>query len=341
MSQEEFYELLKKYRQGECTREEIELIERFDANLIRHGKVDFSDQEKEKLEFEYISEMANYAKGGTGRQAGTVQLLPWRKLGVAASLIFLVSAALFVPGLLEGVEPSRLVSNDSISSDSVLLRNSTARVMQHTLPDLSVISLQPGARIRYSKTFQSAGNREVMLEGVAFFDVRRDEKKPFIVYTGEVVTQVLGTSFTIDAVPGARDVTVLVKTGKVSVFRKAEKDIGALSETILTPNQKAVFNQDEKTVDKLLVENPQPLISKEEVSKIRFEKATASEVFGALERVYGIEIVFDRTAFSNCLLKTSISEGELFNRLEIICNAIGATYKVEGTRIIVDGSGCN
>jgi transmembrane sensor len=163
------------------------------------------------------------------------------------------------------------------------------------------------------------------------------------VYTAEVTTRVLGTSFTIKARPGEKDVTVTVKTGKVSVYRHQGKteSTAALNETILTPNQKIIYDRQKDKVSRMLVEDPQTIVPAEEVKKLHFEDASVSEIFAALERVYGVAIVFDTKALYACTLTTSIAGGTIYNRLDMICKAIGTTYTVEETHIVIHGTGCN
>jgi transmembrane sensor len=202
--------------------------------------------------------------------------------------------------------------------------------------------LQPGGKISYLASFDKT-EREIYLEGEAFFDVKRDETRPFLVYTQEITTKVLGTSFTVKADPGDKNITVAVKTGKVSVYAHHGKSESPSTsrETILTPNQKIIYNRQQDKVSRMLVENPQAILPVEEIKKWHFEEASVAEIFAALEKVYGVAIVFDAETLSSCTLTTSISGGTIYNRLDIICKAIGTTYTVEETKIVIHGSGCN
>jgi ferric-dicitrate binding protein FerR (iron transport regulator) len=74
--------------------------------------------------------------------------------------------------------------------------------------------------------------------------VKRNPQKPFIIYTKKLITQVLGTSFTIKANPDIEEERVIVKTGKVSVL--AQKQASDRNHTnpntiIVTPNQEVVY----------------------------------------------------------------------------------------------------
>src|SRR5690606_37685879 len=84
-----------------------------------------------------------------------------------------------------------------------------------------------------------SGNREVKLTGEAFFEIKKDESRPFLVYAQGIVTKVLGTSFNIRARQGDEKIIVDVKTGKVAVFREKNSNEEPY---LLTPNQQVVYD---------------------------------------------------------------------------------------------------
>ncbi len=59
--------------------------------------------------------------------------------------------------------------------------------------------------------------REIWLQGEAYLDVAQLQEKPFEVHTGPITTQVLGTTFNIDAYDVNGNIAVTVKSGKVAV----------------------------------------------------------------------------------------------------------------------------
>jgi hypothetical protein len=154
---------------------------------------------------------------------------------------------------------------------------------------------------------------------------------------------VLGTSFSVKAREGERQITVAVKTGKVSVYA-IQESVPASStpkEIILTPNQQIVFDKTEKEISKQIVKNPQVILPIEQIRLMRFEEAPVSEIFLALEKAYGVDIDFDETIFSLCELTTVIAEDGLYNRLDIICDAIGTTYQLKDDQIVISDTGCH
>nr|WP_228084940.1 FecR family protein [Mucilaginibacter sp. JRF] len=86
------------------------------------------------------------------------------------------------------------------------------------LADGSKIWLNSGSKLKYPTVFNASEREVELLEGEAFFDVKHDDKKPFIVHSKGLVTQVLGTSFNVKAYSYQSSIQVSVATGKVGVL---------------------------------------------------------------------------------------------------------------------------
>lgn len=220
--------------------------------------------------------------------------------------------------------------------------NTTARPRLVSLPDGSTVTLENDSRVSFAKSFEGK-NREVYLTGAAFFDVIKNPDKPFLVYSNELVTKVLGTSFRIQAFEKEKNIVVSVKTGRVSVYPKKSLE-SADPETagmLLTPNQEVKFTRVEERFNRTLIEKPTILLTQEELQQYAFDNAPVSRIFAALERAYGVEIVFDEEVMANCHLTTSLSAETLFDKLAVICEGIGASYKVVDAKVVISGRGCN
>ena len=93
----------------------------------------------------------------------------------------------------------------------------------YVLPDSTSVTLAKGAVLRY-KDFGKV-SRRVEMTGKIWFDVTRDETKPFEVVTENSFIRVLGTQFQVDAtVASAQAVEIYVASGKVLFARSAESD---------------------------------------------------------------------------------------------------------------------
>ncbi|MEJ7644767.1 MAG: FecR domain-containing protein [Chryseolinea sp.] len=279
-------------------------------------------------------------------KSGRFSTLAW--YGIAASILVIAVAAF---SLLEYGNinlPGKQSAAEIRKADGEhLLKYSNESNMPHSLvlEDGTVVTLQPHSVIEYPQLF-SATRRDVYLSGEAFFNVARNPQKPFSVYANEIVTRVLGTSFTVRAYEKERDVVVAVKTGKVSVFRDAENQLLkdstiSLEGTLLTPNQQIVFSRDKARMLKSLVEEPLALPAAADVDEFRFVDTPIREVFARLEKAYGVVIIFDEEIMADCLFNTSSLKGLTFyDKLRLVCKGVNAKYEILDANIIITGSGC-
>lgn len=111
--------------------------------------------------------------------------------------------------------------------------NLTAETIQFALDDGTRVYLHPGAEISYNVSTLD-DRREVKLHGDAYFDVTRNELKPFVVYTDNIGIKVLGTAFSVSSSPEVSQ--VVLERGSVRLISSE----GA-SMVTLSPNQKATF----------------------------------------------------------------------------------------------------
>ena len=242
--------------------------------------------------------------------------IPWMQFAASVAFIMLLGWAVY-SAMIKREQKPQLGQQDSIieHSDSFTEKtNSTSQTIELALSDGSKISLAPKGRIRYPEHFDGE-RREVFLEGEAFFDIAKDPEHSFLVYANGLVTKVLGTSFRIKAYGDSREVTVEVKTGRVSVFAQSDPHLKEkvadkqLQGVILTPNQKIIYARNEvQKMVKTLVEKPEMVVSKAEIPQFEFEDTPASDVFNAIARAYGIDILYDEALLKDCPLTAHLVE---------------------------------
>ncbi len=226
--------------------------------------------------------------------------------------------------------------------------NTSSKTIKINLPDNSQIVLKPNSKISYPAEFNKEEAREVYLSGEAFFNVSKNTKRPFYVYTNDLITKVLGTSFNIKTYENCSNLEVEVKTGKVSVFHRDElqkdKKVKELltTGTILTPNQKVKYTGELKSLTKLIVDHPEVIVSSISAAPINeFIDKPVSSIFNNLQEAYGIDIEYNSKLYGDCLLTASFSNESLFEKIDLICKGIEAKYHVENARIIISGRGCH
>jgi transmembrane sensor len=221
--------------------------------------------------------------------------------------------------------------------------NNSKTPLKVKLEDGSIVTLEKDSKLSYPSHFES-NKRMVILSGDAFFEIATNPIKPFYVYANEVVTKVLGTSFSVQASDNGKRVIVKVKTGKVSVYHQHEININdpETEALILLPNQQAIFNRPTEDLSKHLVEIPMPFIDKtNENLPTEFDEAAISQILEVLEKRYGVKIIFNTELLSNCFITTKLRNESIYHQLDLICKIIGGTYKKVDAQIILESKGCN
>jgi transmembrane sensor len=220
--------------------------------------------------------------------------------------------------------------------------NNTDGEQRIVLSDGSEVVLEKNSRLTYAANF-SSGKREVYLEGNAFFNITRNPERPFIVYTQTIVTKVLGTSFYVKANTKAETASVVVKTGKVSVFKRenfTSTDAGSatLKGMVIMPNQQVIYDITNEQMNKSLVEKP--AMATQAAYNFEFDDTPATEVFKALQAAYGVPVLLDEEVMRSCTISASLGNENFYEKLRIICKIINATYEVIDGTVVINTKGC-
>ena len=220
--------------------------------------------------------------------------------------------------------------------------NTTEKPLLVLLSDGSSILLSKNARLSYPSSF-SGNKREVYLDGEAFFEVAKKPEMPFFVYANEIVTKVIGTSFRITAIKGEKNINVIVKTGKVSVYRLKQVNVTPLKVevkgVVITENQQIVFEKKQETFVKSLVSQPQ-IITKNANFSFNYYDTPANVIFEELQQAYGVQFIYDKGLFKDCAVTAALADEPLKEKLSLICQAIEATFEIIDGQIVIQGVGC-
>lgn len=183
--------------------------------------------------------------------------------------------------------------------------------------------------------FNANGKREVYLEGEAYFDIKHDASRPFIVHTGKLQTTVLGTAFNIKTNPGTEIITVTVTRGKVKVGDDKS------TYNVLLPNEQMVVDQNMSSHIKKPVKAETVIAWKNE--DIYFDDVNIKDVANQLEERFNISIVFSNEIIKNCRFSATFLKTQ---SLEQILNVIGEFNHIkyqlkDKNTVLLDGAGCN
>lgn len=204
-----------------------------------------------------------------------------------------------------------------------------------SLPDGTMVTLNEGSKLDYPAAFNQS-SRDVYLTGEAFFDVKHDEGKPFLVHTGSFITRVLGTAFNIRAYPGDANVSVTVTRGKVQI----QSDENKKTLGVLTAGDQLVI--DKKSAGVSWVKADVQKVVQWKVTDLVFDNATVDEAIVALGNRYGKTFLFENESLRDCRFTANFLNDSLDQSLDVICTLINAHWKQkEGSDVIViNGLGC-
>lgn len=199
------------------------------------------------------------------------------------------------------------------------------------LSDSSTVLLNAGSTLRYPKIF-AAGQREIELEGEAFFEVTRDEKRPFTVKSGAVDVSVLGTSFNIKNFV-EEPIEITVATGLVKVKSILNDSI------LLKPNQQVRFEKSTGLSPVSLVNAAQVAAWKK--GTLVFTNRNLGEIAKQLERHYDKKIILSNNKLVACMPLGEHHNESLESVLSSLQFVLNIEYKITKDSVIIDGKGCN
>lgn len=343
MSRNAFQELLKRYLEGKCSDEEKAVIEKW-YNLLDEGDIkELSEAEVAEI---LDTRVWNLISEKIDTEAAVIPIQRRRYLWPALAAACL--AGILVAGYVIHV-PALQPDFLSGVQEVVTTRNTTQEPMPVALSDGSLITLRPGATLRFPARF-TAARREVFLTGEGFFEITPDKARPFFVFSGNLITRVVGTSFHVRSNdPSHAGNEVAVVTGKVVVtkneghrFYEDLLQTGDAGVVELIPNQRAIYSKESSEMLVTLVEHPVPVeTAQAQIAPVSFifNNSPLAAVLTILEKTYGIAIDTGQP-LDACTFTGDLSDQDLYTQLDFICQSVGATYQIEGTRILVRGGDC-
>lgn len=193
------------------------------------------------------------------------------------------------------------------------------------LPDSSEIWLNAGTVFKYPKDFAQK-ERLVYLNGEAYFTVKRDAARPFIVKASQMSVKVLGTSFNVKAYPDDERISTTLTSGKVEVNTPSQ------SPRILRPNEQLTYNR--KTSQLSLAEIPADNTDSWVAGKLIFTNASFPEIRQTLERRYNV-VINNRIPLSETTRYTVrfLQNEGIEDVLNVLGDIIGFGYRKNGTNI--------
>lgn len=203
---------------------------------------------------------------------------------------------------------------------------------QIVLADGTKVWLNSDTKIKYPGNF-ATNQRDVYLEGEAFFEVTKNAHRPFVVHTSGMDVRVLGTKFDVKAYPDEKNIEASLFEGKINLETKGPADDKIIKTEVL-PGQSFAYLTTEK---KLVAGNfPKDEIDGWKKNQLIFKDDTFNNLVRKVERWYDVKIVYDEFLFNDRRLTVELREGERLDRLmQIISLALQVNYKYENGTILL------
>ena len=201
-----------------------------------------------------------------------------------------------------------------------------------TLPDNSVVTLNKDASITYPRVF-SGTDRTVSMDGEVFFEVTRNENKPFIVNLGLSNVEVLGTTFNINAEDNNDRIEVVVNTGKVRFGTTSGNE-----SVILTKGEKGTLMKNMNMISK--VQNDDVNFMAWKTRQLVFNDVDLDVVIQTVNKLYDSQISFSTDVGKNCKVTVSFDNQSIEAILSVLELTLDLEYKKTGDLIEVVKTGC-
>jgi len=226
------------------------------------------------------------------------------------------AAAIAIAGLLVfKTIKNPVLMTPEISSYELVTKNKKDTLL---MPDSSIIVLNKYSKLLYTSQYGEK-DRQVTLEGEAYFDVAKNADKPFIVDLPKSKIQVLGTKFNIKSYDSTPHITTTLISGSIKYQTQR-------SQIILTPNQNLTFN---KKNDKIIVtkcDAEQAMLWMKGLYK--YQSVTLESLVQDLSIVYDQRIYIIDHDLSETIISGTFSEKQSIDDiLHIISHSIPITWK--------------
>ena len=322
MNIEEFSNLIEKYKRGEISPQEKELLERFlesfQTNPGKWIEHEMGSQRmiEEKIYSRILREMNKEKIHFINRTIFSPSLL---QRAAAIAFFFILSIGILY---LSGVFSKK---TDHAWHEEVTLAGEKSII---TLSDGSQVTLNADSKLKYPDLFNDT-KRELYLEGEGYFCVKHINNRPFILHTGNLSTTVLGTTFNVSAYPEDSTIVVSLLEGEVKVTRN-EKGTNE-SIVVLKPQKQLMYDKELDVCSSSMFDSLEAVGWKDNIYK--FENAPLDKVLPQLERAFGVKFkITDKKVLAQ-KITIKFENNSLQTVIDVIKKLTGLEYKI----IMIDG----
>lgn len=324
MTKEQLLIIIDHYINGNASEEDIRLLDQYYKSFQeKENWPAWEDLAESRTEIEHsIWERLEIDMKGVGNLVPRKRFWnsTWGYLSAACVLVVLLMISYF----MFGHKPK--------TDEEFLVVETKAGECKHvTLTDGTQIWLQPESRLVYPLNFEE-NKRVVKFIGNALFEVKHDEKSPFYIYSHQMQTRVLGTTFNMSVDDSSNEVTLINGRLEVSL---AEKKL------LLSPNHKATVDVSTGMITQNVDANAQDLLLRKE-GKYIYNGTKLTTVVRDLEKYFNCSITL-KEQLQGCTFYGSFDINETLSKIiSLIAISLNGTYnKINDQQYLISGVGCN
>ncbi|WP_316833031.1 FecR family protein [Pedobacter aquatilis] len=209
-----------------------------------------------------------------------------------------------------------------------------AQQRQISLPDGSSIRMNAATLIRVPENFGKDAKRSIILEkGEAFFQIKRDPSRPFVITSGAYRTTVLGTSFNIRLYPEEKKYTLAVASGKVKVERQGKSGFSMLSAGV---TKGETLGYDEQTSQRIQAnEGAEGYLGWMSGKSTYLKEVDLVQIGAALERLYNLKVKVRDTAGKHRIYTLELARTDIRSTLRMLAKKTGMSYELNQQMLII------
>ena len=264
------------------------------------------------------------AFSGIRHEEAEAPRLEKRKIFRSKALKYCIAAAAAAALFLTGAATSELVTG---KRQETVLMASSENVSSYTLPDGSKVWLNKNSWLAYNQKFGKR-TRQVALKGEGYFEVNRDERRPFIVkMQNDLDIKVLGTTFNACNYPSLNKAEVILRSGSVQV-----SDNGRNEYVILKPNQKFTWNEGSAEISSVNAMNCCRWFE----HRLVFDNVKLKDILENLSHKYQTEISLNVGNLADKHMSMTIRDESVEDILDILTTLLPIRWRYQGAEIIIE-----
>lgn len=264
------------------------------------------------------------AFSGIRHEEAEAPRLEKRKIFRSKALKYCIAAAAAAALFLTGAATSELVTG---KRQETVLMASSENISSYTLPDGSKVWLNKNSWLAYNQKFGKR-TRQVALKGEGYFEVNRDEQRPFIVkMQNGLDIKVLGTTFNACNYPSLNKAEVILRSGSVQV-----SDNGRNEYVILKPNQKFTWNEGTAEISSVNAMNCCRWFE----HRLVFDNVKLKDILENLSHKYQTEISLNVGNLADKHMSMTIRDESVEDILDILTTLLPIRWRYQGAEIIIE-----